>query len=93
MNHRKEPGDAHQSFLRNLRGVVEQHDAQGMPGIERIAILAQLIGQEIADLPKGTPYGPQELLASVAANIEAGNRVASGKTQSSSGLTGFGGLQ
>lgn len=89
MQHRKEPGEAHAALMRELHGVVDKFDAQGMAGIERIAILGQLIGQEIARLPKGTPYGPQELLASVAANIEAGNRVGMGKAAGNGGLLGF----
>lgn len=88
MQHRKEPGAAHQALMTELRGVVGRFDAQGMPGVERIAILAQLIGQEIHDLPPG-PFGAAEILHSVAANIEQGNRTASGGT--GSGLLGFGG--
>lgn len=90
MDHRKEPGEAHAALMRELHAVVDKFDANGMAGIERIAILGQLIGQEIARLPKDTPYGPNELLASVAANIEAGNRVGMGKAQGSGGLLGFG---
>lgn len=89
MQHQKEPGAAHQAFMAEMRGVVGRFDANGMPSVERIAILAQLIGQEIADLPKGVPYGPAELLHAVAANIEMGNRTAAGGT--ASGLLGFGG--
>ena len=90
MEHRKEPGAAHQALMSELRGVVGKFDAQGMPGVERIAILAQLIGQEICDLPRGLPFGPAEILQSVAANIEQGNRVAAGKG-TGNGLLGFGG--
>lgn len=89
MHYRKQPGAAHQAFMTELRGVVGRFDANGMPGIERIAILAQLIGQEIHDLPAGLPFGPAEILHAVAANIEQGNRTASGGT--ASGLLGFGG--
>ena len=49
MEHRKEPGAAHQALMSELRGVVGKFDAQGMPGVERIAILAQLIGQARGD--------------------------------------------
>lgn len=89
MQHRKEPGAAHQAFMAELRGTIGRFDAQGMPGVERIAILAQLIGQEIHDLPKGLPFGPGEILHSVAANIEQGNRTAAGGD--ASGLLGLGG--
>ena len=89
MDHRKDPGEAHAALMTELHAMADRFGQNGMPGIERIAVLSQFIGQEIARLPKDVPYGPQELLASVAANIEAGNRVASGKAQSSSGLVGF----
>ena len=78
MFNRKEPGAAHNALITELRGVSTKFADAGMPGIERIAVLAQLIGQEIADLPGSTLYGPTEILRSVAANIEAGNRQASG---------------
>lgn len=89
MQHQREPGAAHQALMAELRGVIGRFDLEGMPAVERIAILAQLIGQEIADLPKSVPYGPAELLHAVAANIEMGNRTAAGGVQS--GLLGFGG--
>lgn len=91
MQHCKEPGAAHQALMAELHGVVGRFDAQGMPGVERIAILAQLIGQEICHLPKSVPYGPAEILHSVAANIEQGNRTAAGGN--ANGLLGFGGRQ
>lgn len=74
MQHRKDPGESHHALMRDLAGIAARYDAQGMPGVERIAVLAQFIGREIAALPKDVPYGPQELLVSVARNIEAGNR-------------------
>lgn len=89
MHHAKEPGEAHQSLMRGLRAVVEQHGANGMPGVERIAVMAQLIGQEVANLPANVPYGSAELLHAIAANIEQGNRTATGATASN--LLGFGG--
>lgn len=89
MDHRKEPGEAHAAFMNELHALADRFGQNGMPGAERIAVLSQFVGQEIARLPKGLPYGPQELLASVAANIEAGNRVASGKSQSNGRLVGF----
>lgn len=76
MQHRKEPGAAHQALITELGGVAQRFAAGGMPGIERIAVMAQLIGQEIADLPADVPYSSAEILRSVAANIEQGNKVA-----------------
>lgn len=90
MDHRKEPSEAHAALMTELHALADRFGQNGMPGVERIAVLSQFIGQEIARLPKDVPYGPQELLASVAANIEAGNRVASGKTQANGRLVGFG---
>jgi len=78
MHHSKEPGAAHQALMSEMRGVCGRFDAAGMPGIERIAILAQLIGQEICDLPKNVPYSGAEILQSVSANIVQGNRAAGG---------------
>lgn len=93
MSYRKEPGAAHHALMTDLRGVVDRFDAQGMPGVERIAVLAQLIGAEIHRLPKDVPYGPDELLASVAGNITAGNEAARGRAPTNGGLLGLGGVQ
>lgn len=79
MQHRKEPGEAHHSLMRDLNGVLIRYDANGMPVVERIAVLAQIIGRQILLVEQGA-YTPAELLQSVAANIEAGNKV--GKTDS-----------
>lgn len=76
MPHRKEPGAAHQALIAELGGVSNRFGAAGMPGIERIAVLAQLIGQHIADLPADVPFTGVDVLRSVAANIEVGNRMA-----------------
>lgn len=93
MQHRKEPGAAHQALIADLHGLAKRYGDNGMPGIERIAVLAQMIGQEIADLPADMPFSSQELLAAVAANIEQGNRMAVGNGDPMTGLLGFGGRQ
>lgn len=74
MSHTKEPGEAHHAFLRDLQGLSAKYGLGGMPGIERIAVMAQAIGAEIKQLPKNTPYTASELLHSVARNIEQGNK-------------------
>lgn len=74
MQHRKEPGEAHHNLMKALNGVLLQYDANGMPAVERIAVLAQIIGRQILLVEQGA-YTPAELLQSVAANIEAGNKV------------------
>lgn len=85
MQHRKEPGAAHQSLAQDLHGLLGKYHAEGMPGIERIAILAQIIGREIAGLPGDAPFSPADVMHSVAANIASGNQVAAGKTQTPGG--------
>lgn len=80
MQHTKEPGAAHHAFLRDVLGVSAKYGANGMSGVERIAVLAQSIGQEISKLPSDVPFTAQELLYSVARNIEAGNQRPAGVT-------------
>lgn len=73
MQHRKNPGAAHHALMTQLNGVVRRFDDNGMPVVERIAVLAQVIGRQILLVEPGT-FTPAELLQSVAANIEAGNK-------------------
>lgn len=89
MQHRKDPGESHHALMRDLAGLAARYDAQGMPGVERIAVLAQFIGKEIAALPKDVPYGAAELLTSVARNIEAGNKSAPRSTGPEGALVGL----
>lgn len=77
MQHRKEPGAAHHALMTELNGVVKRFDDNGMPVVERIAVLAQVIGRQILLVEPGA-YTPAELLQSVAANITAGNQAAQG---------------
>lgn len=73
MAHAKTPGEAHHALLRDLTGVTERFGANGMPPVERIAVLAQLIGHELRAVPAGQ-YSAAEVLTAVAFNIEAGNK-------------------
>lgn len=91
MQHRKDPAEAHHSLMRDLVGLANRYDAQGMPGVERIAVFAQFIGKEIAALPKDVPYTPADLLTAVARNIEAGNRAAPRSDGPGGALVGFAG--
>lgn len=75
MKHHKEPGAAHHALANDLSGVVQRFDAQGMPAVERIAVLAQVIGRQITLVEPGL-FTPAELLQSIAANIAAGNQAA-----------------
>ena len=68
----KEPGAAHHALLAELQGVLGRYDLQGVPVVERIAVLAQAIGAEIRKVPSGQ-YSANELLYSVSLNIAAGN--------------------
>lgn len=71
---RKDPGEAHHALLRELTGVSERFGAAGMPSVERIAVLAQLIGHELRAVPSGL-FTPAEILTAVALNIEQGNKL------------------
>lgn len=77
MIHSKQPSGAHHAFLSDVKGLCDRFDAAGMPGIERIALLAQVIGREIAALPDG-PFNSSDVLRSVSLNIEQGNRDVTG---------------
>lgn len=76
MQHEKTPGAAHHALLTDLNGVLKRYDDNGMPAVERIAVLAQAIGRQILLVEPGL-FTPAELLQAVAANITAGNQAAS----------------
>lgn len=69
--HAKTPDLAHQALVDRLHAVLGEF--AGMPKIEQIAMLGQVIGHLIAELPNGA-YGPSEVLRAVAANIAQGNQ-------------------
>lgn len=75
MQHHKQPAEAHHALMTEINGVVQKFDANGMPALERIAVLAQVIGRQILLVEPGL-FTPAELLQSVAANIAAGNEAA-----------------
>lgn len=77
MQHGKQPGAAHHALMTDLNGVVERFDNGGMPVVERIAVLAQVIGRQILLVDPDAGYTTADLLQSVAANIAAGNEAAS----------------
>lgn len=76
MEHRKEPTVAHQALMNDLNGVLERFDNDGMPVVERIAVLGQIIGKQILLVEPGA-FSVSDLLTSVAGNIAAGNAEAS----------------
>jgi hypothetical protein len=45
-----DPNEGHQLLMKEMHGVLDRFGANGMPVIEQIAIMAQLVGQKISDL-------------------------------------------
>jgi hypothetical protein len=73
MAHTREPGPGHHLLMADLHGVLDKYEQTGIPAVEQIALLGQIIGQKCAELdPKA--YDTPELLRTVALNITAGNR-------------------
>lgn len=73
----RDPGPGHQALMAELHGVCDRFETNGIPPIEQIAIVAQLIGQKISGLdPKVYDSGP--VLQSVIQNIVVGNDQAAG---------------
>jgi len=60
---------AHQALNADLQALMARY--QSMPVIERVAVLSQLIGAEIATVPNNWTSG--EVMQTVALNIAAGN--------------------
>lgn len=71
VTHARAPGMAHQALVDRAHALLGEF--AGMPKIEQIAMLGQVIGHLIAELPNGS-YGPSEVLQAVAANIAQGNQ-------------------
>lgn len=71
VTHAKSPGMAHQALVDRVHATLG--DFAGLPKIEQIAMLGQVIGHLIAELPANS-YGPGEVLQAVAANIASGNQ-------------------
>lgn len=72
------PHAAHHALMQELGGVCDRFEADGLPRVEQIAVLAQLIGSHIHFLPANSGYTPQMLLEFVARNMHLGNQHASG---------------
>ncbi len=68
--HGKTPGLRHQMLLDDLHGVTARY--KELPAVERLAIASQFIGQLVRELPDG-PYTKEQILQSVAGNMQAGN--------------------
>ncbi|MCA9271259.1 MAG: hypothetical protein KDA41_22405 [Planctomycetales bacterium] len=80
MAHTREPGEAHQAYMRHL-DEADKRFAASLPPAERLAIAAQFVGQLIGEMPDH--YDKREIMQVVAGNMEAGNQQATGGTGSS----------
>lgn len=71
MGHLKQPDGVHHALSQDLHGILGRY--AGMPKIEQVAILSQVIGHLICELPAGS-YGTGEVMQAVALNIAQGNQ-------------------
>lgn len=87
--HRKEPGPGHQALMADLKGCLKRFHDQGLPPVEQMAVLAQLLGQVVADIDTAQ-FETSDIMRSISGNIAAGNKVAmDARDRSSHGLAGF----
>lgn len=70
MAHTKTPDGVHHALLQDVYGTLGRYS--GMPKIEQVAILAQVIGHVITEMPSNS-YGTGEVMQCVAMNIASGN--------------------
>ena len=70
MGHLKTPDGVQHALSQDLHGILGRY--AGMPKIEQVAILSQVIGHLICELPAGS-YGTGEVMQAVALNIASGN--------------------
>lgn len=65
-----EPGVAHHALITDLHAVLDRY--QSMAAVERVAVIAQLLGQTTVQVPTNE-FDSAELMRAVAMNIAAGN--------------------
>jgi hypothetical protein len=70
MAHTKTPDGVHHALAQDLHGILGRYS--GMPKIEQVAILAQVIGHVITEMPANS-YATSEVMQCVAMNIASGN--------------------
>lgn len=70
MAHTKTPDGVHHALSQDVHGILGRY--AGMPKIEQVAILAQVIGHVITEMPDNS-YGTGEVMQCVAMNIASGN--------------------
>lgn len=87
---RAEPNGAHHALMQDLDGMVSRYAM--MPAIERVAVVAQFLGQLVAEVP--AEYSPQSVMQAVSHNLMAGNEAGAAKLAGalavSDGPTGHG---
>lgn len=79
MAHTREPGEAHQAFMRALDEAGQRFETVLSPP-ERLAIAAQYVGQLIGEMPDH--YDKREIMDVTARNMQSGNDQATGGTGS-----------
>lgn len=72
---RAEPNGAHHALMQELDGTVARYAM--MPAIERVAVVAQFLGQLVAEVPGH--YSPQSVMQAVSHNLMAGNETGAAK--------------
>lgn len=66
-----QPTRAHQALVDQLHAALDRFP--GMPQIEKIAMLGQVVGHAIAELPTEAGYSPQAVMHALSLNIASGN--------------------
>lgn len=79
MAHTRDPGEAHQAFMRALDDAGKRFE-QVLSPPERLAIAAQYVGQLIGEMPDH--YDKREIMDVTARNMQSGNDQATGGTGS-----------
>lgn len=69
--HTAAPTPAHQALVDQLHAVFDRFP--GMPQIEKIAMVGQVVGHLIAELPAEAGYSPAAVMQALSLNIASGN--------------------
>jgi len=68
------PTPAHQALVDQMHGVLDRFPS--IPAVERLALLGQVVGHVIAELPADAGYSPQAVMHAISLNIASGNEQA-----------------